>query len=155
MCILTGKTLFCKLMVYSVLCLTGCSIPKTDTVSNNTPGAINATPDDTLSQLNESTVSDMTTQSADDLFLNDQEGIIDFWEQEERYTISYSIPNTIDSQVTCVVRHASMIPEELRVPGAKIIFSGVVTTKGDLPKPVLGGQKIVMLKELTSIQPSN
>lgn len=82
-----------------------------------------------------------------------QTGIIDFWEDLGKYTISYSIPNTIDSQYTCVVPQAEMIPESLRKAGSKVVFSGTISKDPSLPPPRMGGQEIFLVIKLDSIKP--
>jgi hypothetical protein len=72
-----------------------------------------------------------------------QEGIIDFWEGIKKYTISYSQPGTIDSQITLVVDD---LPEEFQKPGMKVRFSGTYEEDANLPKPMMGGQKIYLCK---------
>lgn len=79
-------------------------------------------------------------------------GKIDYWENLGKYTISYSIPNTIDSMVTCLVPDPEMIPIGYRSPGINVIFSATVIDEShELPQPALGGQVIYLITQIHSI----
>ncbi len=86
--------------------------------------------------------------------LTDQEGIIGFWESIGKYTVNIHLPETIDSMLTCILPDERMLPAKLRKPGTKILLTAVVTESDpELPRPVLGGQKIVEVLEIEKAEP--
>lgn len=84
----------------------------------------------------------------DEKIITEQIGIVDFWKVLNKYTISYSVPETMDGQITCVVADTRMIPKHLQKPGLKIIFSGILVSDPDLPAPRMGGEQILLLKRI-------
>ena len=83
--------------------------------------------------------------------VTNQIGIVDFWEDLGKYTISYSLENTIDGSHTCVVSKTNMIPEALQKPEKKIVFNGTIAKDPSLPVPRMGGEEIFLLLKLESI----
>ena len=88
----------------------------------------------------------------DDITVTDQIAIVDYWKEIDKYTISYSIPNTIDSRITAIVETSINLPESLKKSGEKIIFSGKITKKTNQPLPRMGGEEIFTIIELNSIK---
>ena len=69
---------------------------------------------------------------------------------DSRFAITYHVPGTIDSFMTGIICDDSMIPEELKIEGSYVIFSG--NYRDDLgvidPLIKIGGEKFYFL-ELT------
>ena len=84
-----------------------------------------------------------------------QTGIVDFWQDLGKYTISLSVEGTIDSRLTCIVSQSDMLPQEFRKPGSKVVFSGTLTKDPGLPAPRMGGEEIFLLVKLNDIKLSD
>lgn len=84
-----------------------------------------------------------------------QKGIVGYWDDLEKYTISFHEENTIDGQFTCIVPDPSMVPEQLRKNGTHIIFSGTITKDAQLPSARMGGEQVFLLAELENIKSNN
>ncbi|TMM53731.1 hypothetical protein FEE95_17690 [Maribacter algarum] len=84
-----------------------------------------------------------------------KKGIVGYWDDLGKYTISFYQENTIDGQFTCVVPESKMVPEELRTAGAQIIFSGTITKDAQLPPARMGGEQVFLLVELDEIKSFN
>ncbi|WP_209403218.1 hypothetical protein [Pseudozobellia sp. WGM2] len=100
------------------------------------------------------------SESANDIDINmimqqtrieNQIGVLDFIKDIGKFAISFHQENTIDSQYTCIVPEASMIPAELK-PGAKVIFTGLLSKDPSLPPPRIGGEQVFLLARLESIR---
>lgn len=87
-----------------------------------------------------------------ELKVSDQIGIIDYWKEINKYTISFSIPNTIDKRITVIAETPRDIPMPLKKFGRKIIFSGVIIKKSNQPAPRMGGEEIYTLIQLIDIK---
>lgn len=88
----------------------------------------------------------------EEIKVTDQIGIVDYWKEIDRYTISYSIPNTIDGRITAIVETSVIIPESLKKSGEKILFSGIIIKKNNEPLPRMGGEEIFTLIELSDVK---
>jgi len=91
-------------------------------------------------------------RSMEEIKVTDQIGIVDYWKEIDRYTISYSIPNTIDGRITAIVETSVIIPESLKKSGEKILFSGIIIKKNNEPLPRMGGEEIFTLIELSDVK---
>jgi len=91
-------------------------------------------------------------KSMEEIKVTDQIGIVDYWKEIDRYTISYSIPNTIDGRITAIVETSVIIPESLKKSGEKILFSGIIIKKNNEPLPRMGGEEIFTLIELSDVK---
>lgn len=81
-----------------------------------------------------------------------QKGIIGYWDDLDKYTISFYKKNTIDGQFTCIVSELDMIPVQLRKVGTQIIFNGTITKDAQLPPARMGGEQVFLLAELENIE---
>lgn len=72
-----------------------------------------------------------------------KEGIIGLWEETGEYTINFSDAHTIDNMITSITTN---LPEEYKVLGMKVIFSGTLSKNKNTPFPKLGGQSIFNIK---------
>jgi hypothetical protein len=99
-----------------------------------------------------SSVVNKNHKDMDEIKVTDQIAIVDYWKEIDRYTFSFSIPNTIDQKITAIVETSMVIPESLKKPGEKIIFSGKISQKSKQPPPRMGGEKIYTLIELSNLK---
>jgi hypothetical protein len=85
--------------------------------------------------------------------ISDQEGIIDYWQTLGKYTITFSIPDTIDSHVVCIIPDEKILPEAFRNPGIKVLFSATLEEGSPLlPPPAMGGQTLLLIHEIHHIK---
>ena len=81
-----------------------------------------------------------------------QKGIVGYWDDLGKYTISFYQENTIDGQFTCIVPESKMVPEQLRTTGTQVIFSGTITQDAQLPPARIGGEQVFLLAVLEEIK---
>ncbi len=74
--------------------------------------------------------------------IENQMGVVGFWETVNSYTITVHELKTYDSQILFVVEN---MPDSLKKPGIKVLFSGNYKKNPKLPLPFLGGQEIFQL----------
>lgn len=91
----------------------------------------------------------------EEIKVTDQIGIVDYWKEIDKYTISYVIPKTIDGRITGIIETPASIPEPLKKPGVKIMFSGILLKKNNQPPPRMGGEEIYTIIELSNIKALN
>lgn len=91
----------------------------------------------------------------EEIKVTNQIGIIDYWKEIDKYTISYVIPNTIDGRITAIVEASASIPEPLKKPGEKVTFSGMLMKKNNQPPPRMGGEEVYTIIELRNIKAIN
>jgi hypothetical protein len=84
-----------------------------------------------------------------------QKGVVGFWNEIDKYTISFEKENTIDGQFTCIISDSKMIPEQFKKVGTHVIFSGTIKKDAQLPPARMGGEQIFFLAELENIKSYN
>lgn len=97
-------------------------------------------------------ITTKNNKSMNELKVTDQVGIIDYWQEIDKYTISFSVPNTIDSRITVIIERASDIPKPLKKSGTKVVLSGTIIKNSNLPAPRMGGEQVYSLHQLIAIK---
>jgi hypothetical protein len=82
----------------------------------------------------------------------DQAGIVGFWPELGRYTISFSPAGAYDTQYTCILN--GEMPEGFRQQGMRVCFSGTIARDAQTPPPRLGGEATFWLS-LSAIHPDS
>lgn len=71
-------------------------------------------------------------------------GTLGYYNDRRQWAVNYSVPNTIDSVLTCII--CADIPDSLKQIGKTVVFSGKIKDGCGSPKPEFYGQGIFYIK---------
>ena|GEM_PF-1373201 len=91
------------------------------------------------------------TKAMKEIRVDEQQGMVDYREDLQKFIITYHQKETIDGQITCLPAQNEMIPRDLQKPGIRVVFSGLLAEDPTLPPPRMGGEQVLLLKELDSM----
>lgn len=71
-------------------------------------------------------------------------GTLGYYNDLRQWAVNYSVPNTIDSVLTCII--CGDIPDSLKQIGTRVMFSGKIKDGCGSPKPSFYGQGVFYIK---------